>query len=247
MRLIYFSLMICWCTWTIPTFAGILSENTRVVYDESASSKSFIIVNKNTYPILVQTWVDYGLGYPNKENAPFVVYPPVFKMKPDAIQVLKIIYTGDKTVTDKELQFWLNLYEIPGKNKEQWSKESESTNRLGLSVQTQLKLFYRPKKIVHMNVEDVAKQLKFYLKKSDHQVFLVCKNPTPYFISFSKIELISDVNHIVIEDHLDQMVAPQSEQAYPVKHNVTDIKDIAFSLISDDGFAYSFQYNFFSF
>lgn len=245
MKLVPFTLIICLGLWGVPAIAGILPENTRVIFDGTASSRSFIVANQNPYPILVQTWVDHGLGDPDHDQAPFVINPPIFKMQPDGIQVLKIIYTGDQKQTDFESQFWLNLYEIPGKKKQQSNQKPETNHQLDLSIQTQLKVFYRPAKILKMNIEEIAKQLKFNFKKIDNQIYLTCENPTPYFISFSKIALISNKNSVFIEDYLDQMVAPNADQIYPIKYRIDDLKYIEFSVIAEDGFAYSFKYDYY--
>ena len=59
-------------------------------------------------------------------------------MQSGAVQVLRIIYTGEKQDTDQESQFWLNLYEVPGKSSV--FTDSNTDNQLDLTMQTQLKL-----------------------------------------------------------------------------------------------------------
>lgn len=245
MKIFCFILISCCMYTSKAAIAGLLPENTRVIYNSYESSRSFIVVNKNHYPVLVQAWVDDGAGDPNTKQAPFLINPPVFKMQSGAVQVLKIIYTGEKQDTDQESQFWLNLYEVPGKSSV--FTGSNTDNQLDLTMQTQLKLFYRPKKVPKMDLQAVAAQLKFSFKTIDGQQYLISENPSTYFISFSEITLRSDQHSIPVQANLEQMLAPKSRQVYPIDHIPDQMKQIDFSLIGDDGFAYSFKYLYYKF
>lgn len=232
-------LILCGCMIISNSYAGILTQNTRVIYEESMEAKSFLIVNKNNYPILVQAWVDNGVGMPDNSEAPFVILPAVFKMNPDAIESLKIIYNGNKVSHSKESVYWLNLYEIPGRKLGSDKLLAMRSNKLSFSMNTQLKLFFRPKGMTVMNSEEIVKHLKFSIKSKDGENYLVCTNPTPYNISFSEISINYNDNKFNIKKKLDYMTRAKSEQIYPLDDIVRQFDSVSFSIITDDGFLYS--------
>lgn len=233
-------ILLCWSIMICHTHAGILPQNTRVIYESNLASKSFIIANKNIYPILVQTWIDDGEGMPDKSSAPFVVSPAVFKMDTNAIHVLKIIYNGDQIAHDKESVYWLNLYEIPGKTKEQMKSIDGNKHRIDLAMNTQLKVFYRPKSLKPMDIEQISEKINFFIKEVNGNKVLVCNNPTPYHLSFVNIVLKQKDAVFEIKSKFDQMVEPFSEKIYELDSTpeLPYSYQVDFTLIDDQGYTF---------
>lgn len=231
-------IFLCWGILICQAHAGILPQNTRVIYEGGLASKSFIIANKNIYPILVQTWIDNGEGMPDKSSAPFVVSPAVFKMDTNAIQVLKIIYNGNPIAPDKESVYWLNLYEIPGKTKEQMKSIDGNKHRIDLAMNTQLKVFYRPKSLKPMDIEQISEKINFSIKEIDGKNVLVCNNLTPYHLSFVNITLKQQDKIFKIKSEIDQMVEPFSEKFYELDSDPRLLYSyqVNFTLIDDQGY-----------
>ena len=77
-----------------------------------------------------------------KITSPLVVLPPLQRVEPSERSVVRITKTpeADRLPQDRESVFYFNLREIPPK--------STKTNVMQLALQTQIKLFYRPKAIV---------------------------------------------------------------------------------------------------
>jgi P pilus assembly chaperone PapD len=221
-------------------YAGFAISSNRVIYNESEREHSLILANINEYPIVAQTWVDNGVGYPDQSTAPFIVLPAVFKMNPKGIQAVRIIHNGNTMPQDRESVFWLNLYEIPGKTQQQLNLSEESRVRLDLAMNTQLKVFYRPKSLKLMDIEQISEKIKFFIKKVNGNQVLVCNNPTPYHLSFINIVLKQNDRDFKIESQVDLMVAPFSEKVYELDSSpeLPYSYQVNFTLIDDQGYTF---------
>ncbi|MCT4899205.1 fimbria/pilus periplasmic chaperone, partial [Pseudomonas aeruginosa] len=80
---------------------------------------------------------------------------------------------ADRLPQDRESVFYFNLREIPPK--------STKTNVMQLALQTQIKLFYRPKAIVAPKGQVWQEKLVF--RKSGGAVTV--DNPTPFYITLT--------------------------------------------------------------
>ncbi|MFM6906596.1 MAG: molecular chaperone [Acinetobacter tjernbergiae] len=221
-------------------YAGFAISSNRVIYNESEREHSLILANINEYPIVAQTWVDNGAGYPDQSTAPFIVLPAVFKMNPKGIQAVRIIYNGNIMPQDRESVFWLNLYEIPGKTQQQLNLSEESRVRLDLAMNTQLKVFYRPKSLKPMDIEQISEKIKFFIKEVNGNQVLVCENPTPYHLSFINIVLKQKDRDFKIGSQVDLMVAPFSEKVYELDSSpeLPYSYQVNFTLIDDQGYTF---------
>ena len=222
-------------------YAGFAISSNRVIYNESDRERSLVLANINDYPIVAQTWVDNGAGYPDQSKAPFIVLPAVFKMNPKGIQAVRIIHNGNTMPQDRESVFWINLYEIPGKTQQQLNFSEESLARLDLAMNTQLKVFYRPKSLKSMDIEQISKKIQFSIKEVNGNKFLVCNNPTPYHLSFINIFLKQKDNDFEIGNQVDLMVAPYEEKYYVIDQDfaLNNSYSVAFSLIDDQGYVFN--------
>lgn len=159
------------------SWAGVVVGGTRVVYDGSKKEASISVNNPEaTKPYLIQSWVE-EVTPTGTRKAPFIMTPPLFRLDAGQENVLRIIRTGGHFPENKESVFWVNIKSIP-------SSEKTDTNQLQIAVKTRIKLFFRPVGLSG-NATDAYKALKF--TRSGNQ--LLVNNPTPYHISFYKVNV----------------------------------------------------------
>ncbi|MBB4862534.1 P pilus assembly chaperone PapD [Pseudomonas nitritireducens] len=159
--------------------AGVTAERTRVIFDEGQREASLELVNQNTYPVIVQTWIDDGdlESAPQSAQAPIMPLPPVFRLNPGQQRSLRLLYTGEKLPGDRESLYWLNLYEIPP---QPGDALAEGQSRLTVTLRTQMKVIYRPRAL-NKAAEEAPRKLVFRRQGNAVQV----ENPTPYFITLA--------------------------------------------------------------
>lgn len=193
-----------------PLHAGVMAAGTRVIYQANNREQTLMLVNTNKYPVIVQSWVDDGAGDPDTARAPFVALPAVFRLQPEARQGLRLIYNQDPLPQDRESVFWINLYEIPPLS----VKKAEAA-RLTVAMNTQMKLFWRPKGLT-MTLEEAVKKLAFHLVPDGKGWAIECNNPTPLNISFTSITLLNGTREQAVVQQPDMMARTFSERRYPL-------------------------------
>ncbi len=132
---------------------------TRVIYNLDSSGASLTVMNDLDYPMLVQSEV---LAENQKDPAPFVVTPPLFRL--DALQSsrLRIVRTGGGVPEDRESLQWLCVKGIPPKHDDRWAEEKgadkkkadKATLQVNLSVSSCVKLFVRPP--FYINISELS-------------------------------------------------------------------------------------------
>ncbi|WP_435955429.1 fimbrial biogenesis chaperone [Dryocola sp. BD626] len=174
-----------------PCFAGLSVGATRVVYDGSMKEAMLSVNNtedSNVY--LIRSWVSSD----NKnDKPPFIVTPPLFRIEPGQNNDVRITQTSSNLPQDRETAYWLNTLAIPPK--------TDTKNALQFSINTRIKLFYRPTAL--SNKEAVAKAYQ-QLTFSRASGALTVNNPTPYYVSLTKVT----INGKELKEGL--MVAPKS-------------------------------------
>lgn len=163
--------------------AGVTAERTRVIFEQGKREASLALVNQNSYPVIVQTWIDDGDldSAPQTAQAPIMPLPPVFRLNPGQQRSLRLLHTGEKLPTDRESLYWLNLYEIPPQSNEPLA---EGQSRLTVTLRTQMKVIYRPHSLAK-DAEEAPRQLVFRRAGNAVQV----ENPTAYFITLAGAEV----------------------------------------------------------
>ncbi|GAA3612288.1 molecular chaperone [Gibbsiella greigii] len=191
--------------------AGIIASATRVVFNQGDNEKSLMLVNTNAYPIMVQTWVDNGdvNAAPELSNAPFVSLPSVFSMQPGTLRGLRLIYGGQTLPTDRESVFWLNLYEIPPN---QPTTPPQKT-RVTLAMNTQMKIFYRPKTLAGQ-AASAPDKITFTLRQAGKHHELICKNSSAFYLSFAQLSVRLGNKDYPVRQESDMMTAPFSSKRY---------------------------------
>ncbi|WP_353231748.1 fimbrial biogenesis chaperone [Pseudomonas helleri] len=191
--------------------AGIMPEQTRLIIHEGDSQRSLMLANTNTYPVVVQTWIDNGEGTQAPENASnaMLALPSVFRMQPGAVQGLRIVYDGSPQPKDRESVSWLNIYEIPPTKTE----VPLATTQVAVAMNTQMKVFYRPANLPS-SPEKMAAALTFSIERRGNGWVLLCHNPTPFHASFSSLRLSVQGRELPVSKTLDMMAPPLSDKVY---------------------------------
>ncbi len=184
--------------------AGITIVRTRVVYPLSQTDVSLQLNNDSPAPSLSQAWVDEGdpNSTPADSKAPFFITPAIFRMEPNASQMLRIVYTGQSLPDNHESLFWLNVLDVPPNAK-------EVTNRLQFAFRTRIKLFVRPAGLKG-SVEEASAQLRWKVASSQKtgERAMEVTNSSPYYISLSEFEVQSHGQ--LLKNERGGMIAPFS-------------------------------------
>jgi len=206
-----------------------MARGTRVIYPQHAEGRSVLLVNTNPWPVLVQTWVDTGEGDLDQADAPFVVTPAVFRLEPAATQHIRILHTGEPLPDERESLFWLNLYEIPP------TDPDAGEMQLTLTLNTQLKLFYRPEGLGAP--DELAAQLQFWLEQQDGHWWVMAHNLSPWHAAISALS-VDGMDGPLLADDADLSLPPLTTRRYRLRNGqpIADSR-VHFSLIDDAGFA----------
>lgn len=199
--------------------AGIIIGSTRVIYDGAKKETSVSIRNPDDKPYLIQSWLesDKNSALENSQ-LPFILTPPLFRLNGDSSSALRIVKTGDLP-DDRESVYWVNIKSIPTSN-------PNAKNELHISVNSRIKLFYRPEKLNNQVSTDAYTHLTFHRDGN----ILYAKNTTPFYISFSEL-LVNGV-----ELTHPGMVAPMSEQSWTIPRKaISSELAVKWSVINDYG------------
>lgn len=211
-------------------YAGIMADGTRVIYQEGAREKSLMIANTNSYPVIVQTWVDNGDGSPPDEPA-FVTVPSILRMAPGSIHGIRFIPTGSTLPKDRESSFWVNLYELPP-----LSNSGDHQTILTLAMNTQIKFFYRPKHL-KPRADNIAEALTIRVENNGSTQSVVLSNSSQYHISISGIYADSTKEIAAVNFQSDMMIRPYGAKAFLLLPNKsTKLDTVYVNYINDSGF-----------
>ncbi|EJL84997.1 molecular chaperone [Pantoea sp. GM01] len=166
------------CLLSLPGQASITVGGTRLIYNENENEASLPVSNsQDGVPYLIQSWVE--LSENAKEQVPFIVTPPLFRLDGGHENTLRVIYTGEnKLPENRESIFWLNVKSIP-------SMTRSDENRLLIAVKTRMKLFYRPANLSSEKADEAWTKLKFEQRGER----LVIINPTPFYVSLYSLKV----------------------------------------------------------
>lgn len=195
-----------WAAFTSFAHADMIIDSTRVIYPEAKRDVSFKISNvSKERPAFVQMWLDDGnpAATPEEATSPFNLTPPVARLKADASQVVRLVFTGDPLPPDRESVFWFNMLELPQKTAEE--------NKLSFAVRTRIKVFYRPKALKGDVIEQMDK-VTWKVVKKDNNWVAEGSNPTPYHMSFFGISLGEGGKYSVNVD--GGMLSPKSSGSF---------------------------------
>ncbi|WP_392564002.1 fimbria/pilus periplasmic chaperone [Orbus wheelerorum] len=210
---IFLSIFLC----QVAYAGGVSLGATRVIYPIAANQVTLKVYNsdeKRNY--LVQSWVTNSA---DKKTSDFIITPPLFVMKADTNNILRIVYTGNKDnlPKDRESLFYLYSKVIP-------STETPNSNQSALliSTTTKIKLFMRP---TNLTVEDSMESYK-KLKCSYQNNQIKIENPTPFYMNLVSLR----VNGKEVSNAI--MIPPMDSQQFKTTEKGNAL---IFNMISDYG------------
>lgn len=202
---------------TIVSAAGVSLGATRVIFPtdkQQVTIKTYNTDTKGSY--LIQSWVSDEDG--NKVND-FIVTPPLYVQKPNSDNILRIVYSGNKSTlpTDREKVYYFNSKVIPSLTKEQ----QNAANALLIATTTNIKLFMRPSQITENSLDAYKKISCIFNEKS-----IVVKNESPFYMSLTSLKSGNS------EIATGIMVPPFDSKDIPVNHKLSSMQ---YSFINDFG------------
>lgn len=194
---------------------GVSLGATRVIYPQGDTQVSLAVNNTDPSEVfLVQSWIENSQE--SKSND-FVVTPPLFVMKPQKENTLRIMYVGPNNLpTDRESLYWVNVKAIPSA-----AKDTQNKNTLQIAVLSRIKLFIRPK---HLSMASIDVPAKLTFHESGNT--LTVKNPTPYYATIVQF-------HAGTANLPTTMVAPMSQTDVKLPANAQG--SISFQTVNDYG------------
>ena len=168
--------------------AGVIIYGTRVIYPADQQEVVVRLENKGNRPALVQTWLDTGdvRSTPATAQTPFSLSPPIFRIEPHQQQAVRLRYAGESAPGDRERLYWLNVLEVPP-----LAADAAQNNQIELAFRSRLRVFLRPQALPYP-VSSAPAKLQWQLVRHGQGFALQASNPTPYHISLTSVDLLSD-------------------------------------------------------
>ena len=161
--------------------AGVVISGTRFIYPAGEKSITFAVRNPSTSTWLIHTKVNAGGSWkgadqPETTQNTFIATPPLFTLRPDRENTVRLTFTDGALPTDRESLFTLIVAAIPeGKN---------GGNSVQTAVRSRFKLFYRPAKLPG-EPEGAYQALRW----SYGNGAVTVENPTPYYVTLFQLSL----------------------------------------------------------
>jgi chaperone protein EcpD len=205
----------------LTAHAGVIIYGTRVIFPAEQQEVVVRLENKGDRPALVQTWLDTGdaRSTPATAQTPFTLSPPIFRIEPNQQQALRLRYLGETAPNDRESLYWLNVLEVPPR-----SANSEQNNQIELAFRTRLRVFLRPPALPYP-VASAPSKLQWQLVPHEQGYALQATNPTPYHISLTSVDLLSEGRRF--------SKAPNKEANDSLLMPAGDVKRFALPLLRD--------------
>jgi len=213
------------CSFSISAHAGVMPSQSRIVYSSGDKDASIMLANTNNYPVIVQTWVDKGEGNPDVHEVPFISIPPVFYLEPAGVKGIRILYNKAGLPKEKESLFWFNIYEIPPER-----KNITPDNSVLVTMNTQIKLFYRPH---NLNITP-GEAIKKLTCKSNDRESISCYNASPIHISVTEFLIQGPDGTSVKAINTDYILNPFGKTLYHFQNKIIPLK-VSIKYIDDLG------------
>nr|WP_282561358.1 molecular chaperone [Providencia rettgeri] len=156
---------------------GISLSQTRVIFNEGKKSVPLTVKNTSEINYLIQSRVLTSL----KEtiSSDFIITPPLFTLKSESQQALRIIADNLNLPTKQESLFYISVIGIPAQK-----KEEQDVTKLSMGIAFSIKLFYRPLGLTAPN-EKIYCSLLFNKKNNETEIV----NPTPYYLTIGELKM----------------------------------------------------------
>lgn len=206
--------------------AAVRPALTRVIALESDKETSIKLLNDDTsQDYLVQSWVEDLQG--NDKNLPLLLTPPLFKIGAGREGKLRMVILPGKLPQDRESVYWLWIQEVPPVSK-------AKGNQLQVAVRTRMKIFLRPSALKEKPADTVSK-LQWQVSHEGGKDWLIAKNPTPYYASFSELSVTAGGKAQPLADK-NTMVPAKGETRYALPAGVSGKSGaLNYSVINDFG------------
>jgi len=192
---------------------GVGLGTTRLIYASDSKQSSLEVRNTDQQAqFLIQSWIENEQGQPSRD---FVITPPLFVLKPDTENMLKVLFGGNSLSQDRETLYWITVKSIPQ------TSSSNNGNTLQFAAASRIKLFYRPQ-----NIASDAGLSHTKLKAKNQGKQITFSNPTPFYITTTNIR-VDDKSVVPL------MVPPHSEATLPGKF--PSAQRISYQTINDFG------------
>ena len=199
------------CAMTSSAFASVTIIGTRVIYPASDKEVTVRLDNRGDQPALVQAWIDSGNQNEavDKIDVPFVLLPPVFRMEANKGQTLRIVFTGANLPADKESVFWLNVLDIPPRD-----KSLSNQNQLQMAIRSRIKIFYRP---VQFDTAQANKAASGLMWRHGQKInTLSAMNNSPFYVNVSQVNAEDNTGHKLVSEK-GEMLAPGETKEFLIK------------------------------
>lgn len=190
-------------------------DRTRIIFNEEEGGTSVVVDNQdNTSSFLAQTWIETPTG--EKLTSSLVALPFLQKIGPKQKKQIKITYMEGQNILpqDRESLLYFNVLGIPPQGKE--------ANVVQFTIQSRLKLFYRPKGIDYKLSTDNYFQRELKVTKQGGNIKLT--NPTPFNIIITNI----NVDQSKDEQFPETIVAPFSDSVVSLKNPSWNSFEVAY-------------------
>lgn len=181
---------------------GISLGQTRVIFSSEDKSQIVNVINSSSRTYLVQSRVQTDPE--TATAAPFIVTPPLFSLKGDSRQMLRILPQNGTLPADRESLFYLSVSAIPAHD-----GPVAEPDRLSVGLRFLLKLFYRPSGL-KLQPDEASCQLTLKREGPGLQI----NNPTPYY---QTLGTLTSNGQVLTIDRKLSMIAPYSSLTLPVK------------------------------
>lgn len=206
--------------------AAVRPALTRIIALESDKETPIKLLNDDkTQDYLVQSWIEDQNG--SDKNLPVILTPPLFKIGAGREGKLRMVIVPGKVPKDRESVYWLWIQEIPPVSK-------VDGNQLQVAVRTRLKVFIRPTALQEKPADTINK-LQWQVSNQGGKNWLIAKNPTEYYASFSELSVTAGGKPVPLADK-NTMVPAKGETRYALPAGVAGKSGtLNYSVINDFG------------
>jgi P pilus assembly chaperone PapD len=204
---------------------------TRFIFESSHKQMTFNVVNEANETALVQVTLDWGKKR-SSAHVPMALSRPLLMIPAKGKASVDIFYEGTGLPDNQESFFLLSVLEVP--------KEPTEGNVAQITLQHNLKLFYRP----HFSEsrEEAVEKLRWTGTNRNPGQWQA-NNNSPYYLTLTEVELLGEqgqhcgtpVNHL--------MVAPFSTFDLAIPDCTEPPSQLSYRVISDGGAAHLRKYD----
>ena len=198
---------------------------TRLIYPQGADSISVTVRNTlTTQPYLVQVRVSTSQA--GDIPAPFLVRPPLFRLEPSTVNMVRIVFQKENLPNDRESVFYFHASAIPASRSPLPDNQREGVHgATHFGVGNIIKLFYRPATLPSSS-QAAQQNLQFSRVSKGLQV----SNSSPYFVSFASVH--GGGLALKLDSPTALMLPPFSKHVFPTSQSSGEVR---WQTINDEG------------